>query len=355
MTKYWIGKQRSEETKEKIRKSLFGRKQGKRTVETKIKISNALKGVKRRPLSQEHKNKISESNKGKAVSNIRRLKISISLRKLGLKGNKSPAWKGGQPKCLDCSKIVSWRANRCKSCAYKVSGRYDFAKIGKKWSEERKLKYKNKLIKNGKILILLCDYCQKQFERAISSQVNKAKNPRKNTFCSSKCNAIWMKEIRKTEDHPLYRGIGKSNAKLYRQRAKEKNPEKYREERSFRSHLRSDKKRKAGGNHTLLQWKQMKEKYNNSCLGCWKKEPEIKLCRDHIIPIAKWDEWYLKNKPKYLCNDIENIQPLCVSCNSKKHAKLDWKPDGEHLSQEWQLQNGYEPNYHNDIKLHEKV
>lgn len=65
------------------------------------------------------------------------------------------------------------------------------------------------------------------------------------------------------------------------------------------------------GSFTLEQWQEMKQKYNYTCPCCGRKEPEIKLSIDHIIPITKNGT-----------NWINNIQPLCRSCNSKKGNKV---------------------------------
>ncbi len=61
---------------------------------------------------------------------------------------------------------------------------------------------------------------------------------------------------------------------------------------------------------TLQEWKKLKKKFNYTCKMCGKREPEIKLTKDHIIA--------LNNKGN---NTIQNIQPLCQSCNSKKGHK----------------------------------
>lgn len=70
------------------------------------------------------------------------------------------------------------------------------------------------------------------------------------------------------------------------------------------------RKNKAQGSHTLQQWNDLKKKYKYTCPRCKKKEPEIKLTRDHIEALTKGGTDF-----------IENIQPLCTPCNSKKYNK----------------------------------
>lgn len=65
----------------------------------------------------------------------------------------------------------------------------------------------------------------------------------------------------------------------------------------------------SGGIITDNEWDELLRLYNYSCLCCGKQE--VKLTIDHIIPIS------LGGK-----NVIDNIQPLCKTCNSKKHTKI---------------------------------
>lgn len=70
------------------------------------------------------------------------------------------------------------------------------------------------------------------------------------------------------------------------------------------------RKLNAQGDHTFEQWEDLKMKYGYKCVSCLMEEPSIFLTEDHIIPLIKGGSDY-----------IENIQPLCKSCNCKKHTK----------------------------------
>jgi 5-methylcytosine-specific restriction endonuclease McrA len=70
------------------------------------------------------------------------------------------------------------------------------------------------------------------------------------------------------------------------------------------------RRRNALGSHSFAEWETLKAQYDYTCPCCHKREPEIKLSCDHIIPLSKGGS-----------NNIENIQPLCRLCNSIKNNK----------------------------------
>jgi 5-methylcytosine-specific restriction endonuclease McrA len=71
-------------------------------------------------------------------------------------------------------------------------------------------------------------------------------------------------------------------------------------------------KRKNGGSYTPDEWNAMIEKYGGHCLACGKI---TKLAADHVKPVSLGG-----------LNIIDNIQPLCKSCNSKKKQdEIDYR------------------------------
>lgn len=87
-----------------------------------------------------------------------------------------------------------------------------------------------------------------------------------------------------------------------------------------RARVRNSKRRARilgnGGEITKQEWQWLKEFYDFTCLRCGKREPEIKLTLDHVLPLAMGGK-----------NVIKNAQPLCQPCNSSKHNKhIDYRP-----------------------------
>jgi 5-methylcytosine-specific restriction endonuclease McrA len=61
------------------------------------------------------------------------------------------------------------------------------------------------------------------------------------------------------------------------------------------------------GTHTADEWNAKCEQYGMMCASCRENKP---LTRDHIVPISKGGG-----------NSIDNIQPLCRACNTRKKDK----------------------------------
>jgi len=151
-----------------------------------------------------------------------------------------------------------------------------------------------------------CDYCGKENEEKQSHYKKKKRH-----FCDMKCYSDFRREkLPFTEQH-AYKGVRKEgdNKQVYHRNYCKNHPD-------VISHLKARRyarEKGAVGNHTLKEWNDLKESYGNVCAYC---KRNIKLSKDHIIPLSKGGTDY-----------IENIQPLCHNCNSKKHNHIHENPE----------------------------
>jgi len=147
-----------------------------------------------------------------------------------------------------------------------------------------------------------CNYCNK---KSITSPA--IFNKKNRHFCSMKCYSNFRKEFLPLEEQHAYRGIRKNgeSRQVYHRR--------YVATHKINiSHLKARRyarEKGAVGSHTLQEWNSLKELHNQQCAKCGKKKT---LTKDHIIPLSKGGTDF-----------IENIQPLCKNCNSKKWCKIE--------------------------------
>jgi len=204
--------------------------------------------------------------------------------------------------CLKCKKQHNRATKLCNACYINQPHQIEFkrARTKKAWEKE-KLERKQKRSK------LKCLGCGKLFEGKRSDQ----------QYCSRGCrDNLKTKESRGIKQciicKKIFKQIRRDSKccslkciKKWEYKKRDKNKKKHYDR------IREYKQRGAIGSHTFKEWEQLKKILNYKCQLCGKKEPDIVLTKDHIIPICKGGG-----------NDINNIQPLCGKCNSKKGGKV---------------------------------
>ncbi len=88
-----------------------------------------------------------------------------------------------------------------------------------------------------------------------------------------------------------------------------------RDKRQAIDRRRRARKQQAEGEFTNQEWQALKAFYNHTCLCCGRREPEVQLTPDHVIPLVKGGS-----------NALGNMQLLCRSCNCSKGAQcIDYR------------------------------
>ena len=175
-------------------------------------------------------------------------------------------------------------------------------KPGHKHTQETKLKIGNA---NRNQIYFNCNECG-----CVASDRPSHYARKKTHFCSMKCYKLSITKLPFTSQN-AYKGVripGESKQVYHRNYVKS-HPENI-------AHLKarhSATRRNAEGSHTLAEWNDLKSKFHNKCAIC---KIEKKLTKDHIIPVSKGGSDY-----------IDNIQPLCRNCNSKKYNIIYENPE----------------------------
>lgn len=139
-----------------------------------------------------------------------------------------------------------------------------------------------------------CSGCKVFFKQPLR-QFKRAKNHYCSAVCYRKCavGAVkynWKGGFKAAQVRYHHNHIERSRERVNRNRAR---------------------RRGAPGSFTREEWEARKKEFNYRCAHCCKLQP---LTMDHIIPVTKGGTNY-----------INNIQPLCRPCNTKKWNKLeDW-------------------------------
>ena len=149
-------------------------------------------------------------------------------------------------------------------------------------------------------ILKFCQRCE-QYKQLPSFGRDKSKRDELNIYCKECC-AKYIKEW------------SKSNRLLrnrYDRTYYHKHPKVI--ERKWRK--RRTAKLSSIGSHTNDEWLELCHQHGNACVRCGRTG--VKLTRDHIIPLGKDGS----------TDFIDNIQPLCRSCNAKKARKtIDYRP-----------------------------
>jgi len=123
---------------------------------------------------------------------------------------------------------------------------------------------------------------------------------------------------RRERDLEHYREIGRNSYERHAEERRKYSSEYYKrfpEKSVAATNRRRALKYASEITHTEEEWQELKAFYNFTCLRCGKHEPEIKLTRDHVIPLTQGGS-----------DSIDNVQPLCARCNSKKNNKhIDYR------------------------------
>jgi 5-methylcytosine-specific restriction endonuclease McrA len=192
-------------------------------------------------------------------------------------------------------------------------------KFGSKATKEHKMRISESLKRaylNGKVSPMKGKKHSQETRQKMSIAISKALTGKKQTLEHKLHNSIAHKGMHNSPKTEFKKGVKKSQEWKQMMRDKFLGNKSPRWKGGYENKLWHNRKRRvmklgSGGQHTQEEWELLKVQYDLTCPSCGLKEPIIKLSVDHIIPLTKGGS-----------DNIENIQPLCRSCNSSKNNKI---------------------------------
>lgn len=182
----------------------------------------------------------------------------------------------------------------CKICSHSAY---------KKWSKENPDKAKNYskewMIKNKEYVKGYQDKYRKEHPRKLKgTRIRLVQNLTGNTQAERAAESARLYYERNVQKE---RERQRKYAKLH--------PEQYQAKRQNRR----AREKNAVGRITEKEWKSVLDKYGRRCLCC--RRDDVTISMDHVVPLAVGGT-----------NTVDNVQPLCRSCNSKKGTKtIDYR------------------------------
>jgi hypothetical protein len=137
-------------------------------------------------------------------------------------------------------------------------------------------------------------------------------------------NALKKEAARREKSRESFREASRRYGERHREECRKRSRDYQRRNLEiFKMHARERREllRKCTLHHTDEQWRELLKRYI-ACPSCHRKWNEkIKPTRDHIIPLTAGGN-----------DNIENIQPLCLTCNVRKHNKLVFDSPAQFVS-----------------------
>lgn len=131
-----------------------------------------------------------------------------------------------------------------------------------------------------------------------------------------KCKGVlaWRCRVCRNEEANAWYAKRKEVARIERAKYRAANLERVRRYARNGFKKRHALKRGAVATLTTAEWETVLDHYGRKCLKCGTTK---RLSQDYVIPIALGGT-----------HSADNVQPLCVICNSSKHTKIvDYRPD----------------------------